>query len=597
MGVAKMPARDFDFALFRLHPTESFTAACLSLASLLASGCSTDAGEPQLASAQAASCATDTPVGLALEVDNGTGQPVRVRAGQTFYVNQLDLRASLDATTDEGISGLSHAGDFASLAWSSVHLQDQDFLILANPDGSFTRRRFYRGAGWMTRASSFTLRQIDAHGHATAPAVVLQAGEEDKRAASDDFFVRRMRAIQWTSDCHVRFDCTGASAFQEEALVELRNSMHDSKTFVIRPDTAAFTLTWSLRPGHPYTLPVAQVAAPSYAYGFQIDVAPVTPPGPDGSYEPGAAIDFEVTLRDGAGQPLHPPGQLPTYNDVVFGPNQAGVQYYRAFFDATITYYRRKHRERMMMAQIIGPTSDIQPIRSFNELESFLTPDDVQTTGLPERDGVFAQVHMFPTAHDLFGGAFDPAHAGWAAPVPATWTFTVPENAAPGTYLVTVKGRRVYLGEDIPATRTIEIQVGTPTPTTANLSTGPCTTCHTGASSLGKLLHGNANRAACNGCHAPLSFEHDAPISVRVHFIHSRSGRFGAPLDRCSKCHLSEASIQRTSKSACLSCHTSYPASHVAQFGPIESPFVGGGRESFDVCTNACHQTHPHDGF
>jgi len=221
----------------------------------------------------------------------------------------------------------------------------------------------------------------------------------------------------------------------------------------------------------------------------------------------------------------------------------------------------------------------------------------VQTTGLPARDGVFAQVHMFPTAHDLFGGAFDPAHAGWAAPVPDTWTFAIPEDAAPGTYLVSVKARRVYLGEDVPATETIAIQVGTATPSQTNLTTGSCTTCHTGGGSLARVGHANPNRAACNGCHAPLSFEHDTPILVRVHFIHSRSGRFDASLARCKNCHLNLASIQRTSKSACMSCHKSYPASHVVDYGPLESPFVGGGRESFDQCTNACHTTHPGDGF
>ena len=33
-------------------------------------------------------------VGLALEVDNGTGVPLRLKKGQRFYVNQIDLRAA-----------------------------------------------------------------------------------------------------------------------------------------------------------------------------------------------------------------------------------------------------------------------------------------------------------------------------------------------------------------------------------------------------------------------------------------------------------------------------------------------------------------------
>ena len=46
---------------------------------------------------------------------------------------------------------------------------------------------------------------------------------------------------------------------------------------------------------------------------------------------------------------------------------------------------------------------------------------------------------------------------------------------------------------------------------------------------LAKVLHGNDNRAACAGCHAPLGFELEGPIFVRTHFIHSRSDRFDAP--------------------------------------------------------------------
>jgi hypothetical protein len=251
----------------------------------------------------------------------------------------------------------------------------------------------------------------------------------------------------------------------------------------------------------------------------------------------------------------------------------------------------------MLMAQIIGPAQSIGPIRSIIDLDAFLGPDDAQVTGTPERDGVFAEFQTFPPAPALFGGAFDPAHAGWFAPVSDTFTFHVPEDAEPGTYLVTVKGRRVYMGQDVPDTRTVEIQVGTPAHTEASLTTGPCSTCHSGTSGLDVVLHGNDDRAACAGCHVPLGFELEGPIVVRTHFIHSRSDRFGAPLERCSSCHLTNDGIGRTSKAACLSCHDSYPDSHVAEFGRIESMYIGGGRESFEQCTDSCHTTHPSSGL
>jgi hypothetical protein len=356
-------------------------------------------------------------------------------------------------------------------------------------------------------------------------------------------------------------------------------------------------LTWSLAPDRVYTIPVTHDEDTSFAYGFSIDFDPVTPPRADGTYALGSDVTLCITLCDGEGRRLHPRGSLPTYNEVVFGPNVAGIQYYRAFFDLTTTYYRRKHRERMLMSQIIGPAQDVQAIRSIIGLEAFLEPDDVQTTATLEHDGVYARFRIIPAANDLVGGAFDPAHAGWGRLVPDSWTYHLPGHAQPGTYLVTIKGRRTYMGEDILFSRTIEIQVGTRRHTTAHLETGPCTTCHTGPSALGNILHANDNRAACAGCHAPLGFELEGPIFVRTHFIHSRSNRFDAPLTKCVVYRLTEKSIQPTSKAACLSCHQSYLQSHIARYGPIESMYVGGGPESFQSCTSTCHRNYPGSGL
>ncbi len=542
-------------------------------------------------------CGDDEAIGLALEVENGAGVPLRVKAGQRFWVDQLDVRAALGAPVDEGVAGLDDAGDFAELDWNGVGLADEEPIPLPNPDGTFTRRRFYRSASWMERRSHFTVRQLDAGGRPTSRPIVLQAGSDDRRRGSDDFFVRRFRAIQWTYDCPSLHGCEGATLFEEEALVELRHARDGKRIVDLEPDTAALEIRWSLK-DDPWLVPVEQVASPDYDYGFSIDVAALTPPSADGTYAPGTDVTFQLTLRDGSGTALHPAGSLPTYNEAVFGPNPAGIQYYRAFgfIDPTATYYRRKHRERMLMSQIIGPAQDIQPIRTIAELGQFLVPGE-QVVGTPSRDGVFAEFRLFPQSSDLFGGAFDPVHAGWDAAVPDTWTYHLPPDAQPGTYLVTVKGRRTYLGEDVAFTRTVEIQVGQAARTVATLPTGPCTSCHAQGGELSTVLHRNDNRAACSGCHVPLGFELEGPIFVRTHFVHSRSDRFDAPLSRCSSCHLSGESIQRTSQAACLSCHRSYPDSHVAAFGPVESMYVGGGRDSFQQCTGACHTTHPDSGL
>lgn len=540
---------------------------------------------------------TDTPVGLALEIENGRGRPLRVRAGQRFFLNQIDVRASVTANVDEGVRGLARSGDFAGLSWAGVRQADQEFVGLQNFDGTFTLRRFFRGAVWMDGPSSFVVTQIDAEGHPTAPPWEVALGFDGHRSPGDSFFVRRLRAIQWIRDCPRKESCAGATQFEEEGLVEARNSRTPGETVPFDPRTTALRVQWSLIPERSYDIAVEQIPLPAYDYGFNIGLEPLTAPGAGGVYPPGSTITFQATLMDGSGNRLHPPGSLPTYAEVAFGGNEAGILYYNAFFDPTTTYYRRKHREHHMMVQIIGPTQKVQPIRSIIDLPAFLTEDDTQVVATPGRDGVYSEYQTFPPANDLFGGAIDPTHAGWFEPVSDTFTFHIPPDAEAGTYLVTMKARRAYLGEDIPRTQTMEIQVGTPVHTEAVLGTGPCNSCHSGAGSLDIVLHANGNRAACAGCHTPLGFELEGPVYVRAHFIHSRSNRFDANVGRCSNCHIDPKGIERTSKSACLSCHTSYPADHVAKYGPIESMYVGGGRESFDQCSTTCHTRHPGSGL
>ncbi|MCP3100906.1 cytochrome c family protein [Myxococcus sp. K15C18031901] len=545
--------------------------------------------------------ATPVPVGVALEVDNGEGIPLRVRAGGTYYINQIDLRAAVSATSDAGLKTLRTQSDFAGLGWTGVHQEDQEPVLLGSP-GAFTRRRYYRDAAWMNVNSFFTVEPVDSRGRLTGLPILLNVGGEDRRRPGlDSFFVRRLRAIQSTLDCASPSDCSNAKKFEEEALVELRNAYDHARinTFSLRPETTALRLRWSLKPFSPYTIPVEQVQAPAYAYGFSMDIKALTPPASNGTYAPGSEITFQLTLKDGEGRRLHPAGSLPTYNEVAAGLNPAGIEYYRAFFDPTTTYYRRKHRERMLMTQIIGPAQKIQPIRSIIQLDDFLDPNvDEQVVATQERDGVYAQFATLPFANILFRGAFFPEENLWDRPNTDTWTYKIPQNAEPGTYLVTVKGRRVYLGEDRPASKTVEIQVGTKKRTEAKLTTGPCNSCHSDGGELATVLHGNDNRAACAGCHAPLSFELEGPIFVRVHFIHSRSNRVDSPPAKCSSCHLEKASIQRASQAACLSCHKSYPASHVAKFGALDSMYVGRAEKTaFDQCNGACHTQHPGSGL
>ena len=265
--------------------------------------------------------------------------------------------------------------------------------------------------------------------------MTYEIGKDSRRDGNDEFFDRRLRAIQWTFDCPTSTRCDGASNFQEEALVELRIATHPERTFVLDSRTASLEVSWSAHGARTHRIPVTHVDAPTWGYGFSIDLKATTAPRADGTYAPGSDVGYRITLKDGAGKPLHPEGALPTYNEVVFGTNEPGIQYYRAFFDPTTTYYRRKHRERMLMSQIIGPAQDIQAVRSIIDIEAFLAPDDVQTTATMARDGVYAQFRTIPTSHDLFGG-------NWDAPVSDSWSYHLPDDAKAGTYLVDGEGTK-----------------------------------------------------------------------------------------------------------------------------------------------------------
>jgi hypothetical protein len=534
----------------------------------------------------------DTPVGLALDIEDGVAVPLRVRANQLFYLDYIDMRAHIDASADEGVAGLARAGDFADVEWGGTTLVDQSFVSVPNPDGTWTRRRFYRKAAWMDAPSFFIIAQVDAAGRYVGVPIITSTGLEYRRFADDPFFDRRLRAIQWTNDCASTTDCSAAKSFTEEALVELRYASGTSPALRIQPETTQLRVLWTANARHPYTIPVEQVATPAWDYGFGIDLAVTTPPAGNGTYSPGQALTAQFTLTDGSGTPL---GPMPTFLDYLTGNDPTGIDYWNVA-EKTMTYYRRKHKEKQMLVALLGPMQDSQVDHDTVDLvgQIFASQDGSVTVATPSQQGFFAEAASVPSWLTAIGVA--PIDA----PVANTVQFTLPPDARPGTYKLVMKARRSYLGQELPASRVIEIQVGTPQHTSKALDTGPCTSCHSGGSNLSRIGHALAadQRDTCTACHAPLPFEPEGPLYVRTHFIHSRTDRLDANPAQCSLCHTSAASIQRTSKSACLSCHRSYPADHVQQFGPVVDMYIGGTiGESFQSCTATCHQTHPSSGL
>jgi hypothetical protein len=537
----------------------------------------------------------DTPIGIALDVEDGVAPPLRIRSRQRFYIQQIDLRAHVDRGVDEGVAGLARAGDFAALDWTGTRGVDESFVSVASADGTFTRRRMFRDARWMNEPSRFAIEQLDAAGRRLGAPLVVHTGREFEPGPDDSFFVRRLRAIQWANDCASRSDCSRATSFLEEALVELRYASGPGPSAVLDARTTRLRVTWTANHDHAYTIPVEQVTSPTWDYGFVIDLAVVTPPGPAGVYTPGQTLQVKFILRDGAGTPLHPPGVLPTFLDYLSGQDPPGIDYWNVN-EKVMTYYRRKHKEKQMVIALEGPLHATGPVRNTLDFIGGIiaSRDGAVTTATPELNGFFGEAAAVPAWSTLIG--LQPADS----PVGDTAQFTLPANALPGTYKITMKARRSYLGQELAVAKVIELQVGTAIRTPAHLATGTCRDCHQGGADLTRIGHGLSagERDTCTTCHVPLPFEPEGPLYVRTHFVHSRTDRLAAPRIRCASCHLDRAGIQRTSKSACLSCHRRYPADHVQRYGPVVDMYIGGTiDDSFQQCSTACHTDHPRSGL
>ncbi|WP_394846182.1 cytochrome c3 family protein [Pendulispora brunnea] len=618
-----------------MKPVTSFQALFALLGTVLvldSMACEGDTAQTDVREESGTVTSTDTPIGLAFEIDNGVGVPLKVRRGQTFYIDQIDIRASIDSTVDEGISGLAQRGDFSNLDWRGGHLRhghdherdhhhhhddehehehdgnrgvDVSFSGEKNEDGTFTRRIFYRDFPWMRSPSTLTVEPIDAQGNRTGEPVVARietggGGEHDREHHDHDhehgrdpsqnfFFTQRLRAIQWTRDCPTNIDCRNARRFSEEGLVELRYANRTNPTFKMQPNTVALRVQWSLKPaGQSYRIPITQVDRPNWDYGFGIDIRALTPPGANGTYAAGQKITFQFTLKDGAGKPLHAPGVMPSFQDFMNGNVESGIQYWRGFQEPNALYYRRKHREGHLNFAIVGPIQNNRATYDVVNIVERMDPTTgMLTTAVPDRGGLYGQATAVPSFAVIYG-----PRSGWANPSTDTWTFELPADAKPGTYYAVVKARRKYLGQELPLGKVVEFQVGSSQRTEYRPMTAYCENCHKNGGDLGHSLHGLDNRGTCTACHAPLATEMDNQLGARVHFIHSRTADYNTKIKKCGVCHLSGDRIERPSKGACLSCHRKYPSDHVRDFGPITDSYTGGGADAFVRCTDRCHRKH-----
>jgi hypothetical protein len=488
-------------------------------------------------------CGRGDPVGLSLWFDNGavrlnngTPKTVVLYGDDARYAQEVDITASVDTSTDMGIAPVTQSGDMSRLDWQGVQQVDEDYRpeLGSNPP-TFTRSRFYRKANWMTKPSVLTITPVDANNQAIGDAIVAQAGSDDKWKDSDDGFIRRFDARQITRGCRAIGDCSGASSFTAQALMQFRDAMHaDLRAVRIPANAKRLELFWSADPTNKRYVDVQHATSSQtpYRYGLTISVDQISTPANNAFYVPGETIDFRITYRDGDGNRLHPLGQLPSYADFATDQIASGIRYYDGFRNLLTLYYALKHREGNTIWAFSGPTDKVKYSNHVVTDFAFLT---MSGSGIPTAT----------VAENGFSGLFDllPTVAGTLDPQLSTQPNSdiihvkVPDDALPGSYTFAFKGRRDWGGEALIQTGTAEVQVGQTTKSVFEPKTGHCNDCHNGPSGFDQVLHRNADRRTCFGCHEPLASEPDHALDYRIHVIHTRSNRVPADPNNCSMCH------------------------------------------------------------
>jgi hypothetical protein len=475
------------------------------------------------------------PVGMSLWFQNGAMATTTIYGDVPRFLQEIDVVDSATTTDDEGAAPA--LAMLPGVDWRGLHFIEEDWR--APGDGTWTRQRFYRGARWMIEPSVFAAIPVDDNGVLVGAPIIFDAGSDQHwNKALDDGFVRRFDVRQLVTGCRAQGDCSNATAFEVQALVQARQEQHPNLVAQRIPARAAgIRLLWTAEhvagvspPNR--TVAITHAESSGIGYGFQPTLELAAPPANGSYFMPGDTISVRVAFLDGAGHRLNPIGSLPTYAQTLAGAAN-GLRYWNPTLTATL-YYAYKHRESNMILQMAGPTNALAIPTQTTSLDQFFAPQ--VTIASVATDGYTAAAVEIPFLPSVLGGFADPSQ--WELPVSDVQTLQIAPDARPGTYTLTIKGRREWGGEALDRGTTIAIQVGQSAPTTFTPTTGNCENCHVDRSSLSIVNHGVGDRRSCFGCHPSLSFEPDNALDIRVHSIHSRSQRFPAEFTNCATCHL-----------------------------------------------------------
>ena len=478
------------------------------------------------------------PVGLSVWFRSGEIRPIVLVGERPRFAQEIDITERITTNTDQGIEPLRHSGELSRLDWRGIHFVEEDWRTPG--DGTYTRQRFYRGARWMERESTFILTPKDRHGRPAGEKLKFVAGSDDRWRANDDGFIRRYVARQITVGCRAIGDCSNATTFVAEGLAQSRQQLHvEQAAGHIDRDASELEVFWSADPRGCRSVPLSRARERDFPFGYGLvpSLEILTPPQNGSYYLPGDRISFRMSFKDESGRPLNAPGSLPTYGQFLRGESPAGLRYFDTSLDVSL-YYAFKHREGNMLISLSGPTNALKVGTQTIGFEQFVLPQ-ITIASVPV-DGWTGLAQIIPAFPIILGGAQNPAV--WDTPISDVFTFQLPPEALPGTYTAALKARREWGGEALNRGTSLTLQVGTASATAFQPTTGHCGDCHSDRSSLAIVNHGLGDRSTCFSCHAAIAFEPDNPLSVRIHFIHSRSERFPGNVNDCSHCHLTPPS-------------------------------------------------------
>jgi hypothetical protein len=524
-------------------------------------------------------------------------------ANTSYFLNQISVS---DAVTNKHTNP-ENLSDFVKWLKTETRLKNLDWRNLGQasegwmfvdqypgiiPVASWTREVLFDNSNWqLAKDDTFLIEVLDSGGVVRSKQTYSRSefmGESPYASHTRiSWKVENIMPPRSPNDRSVRevpsypgnFPVT--PTFRSLMRMELVGSTNPFKTLDIGAlqGDGALRLTWSQLPEEPFYFPVSFIAkadipatctddqgnAKPCGFGLKPEVSMVEP-GNKKFYVPGETVKMFLDFRDEEGNRLHPPEILPSGEEAL-SDKANGLLSLRAN-----VFFGVPELDSVPMVQVAGPLQALKPHSEVVGARDYVL-DPQYTFGLIS-DGAAFQI--FPTLYQ-----FKPA---------ARFSFKVPEDAKPGTYVVFLKGSRYFMGERLARNKPFFFQVGQEELTTYPGRVGNCQICHRGVLSLDNLRHGVPvdHIEGCKACHSSNS-DNISRTQELIHRIHMRSRKYPAGRNECNVCHLTRESALRPSITLCKSCH---PTTHDNEYFSVEINAEGSPNRHAN-CAQACHGEQP----